>query len=82
MHRTNRELDQTPRSPFTRRTQQGAMLLALSASLGATFLLSACGGGDSGGSSDRNLGGKSGFGGSGSSAEHEIDSDILVDDAV
>jgi len=58
------------------------MLLTLSASLGVTLFLSACGGGDAGDSGFGNRGGSSGLAGSGNSKEEEIDSDTVVDAAV
>ncbi len=57
------------------------MLLTLFASLGATFFLSACGGGDAG-DSGGGLGGRSGLAGSGNSPEVEMDSNTVVDAAV
>ncbi|HEY0464917.1 MAG TPA: hypothetical protein VGC79_11935 [Polyangiaceae bacterium] len=57
------------------------MLLALSASLGVTFFLGACGGGDAGDSGGGGLGGRSGLAGSGNSEEEDFDSDTLVNAA-
>jgi len=58
------------------------MLLTLSASLGVTLFLSACGGGDAGDSGFGNRGGSSGLAGSGNSKEEVVDSDTVVDAAV
>jgi hypothetical protein len=57
------------------------MLLTLSASLGVTLFLSACGGGDSGDSGAGNRGGSGGRPASGSSENGEFDSDTLVEAA-
>jgi len=78
MHRANREIRLAPGNTFAR----GTMLLTLSASLGVTLFLSACGGGDAGDSGFGNRGGSSGLAGSGNSKEEEIDSDTVVDAAV
>src|SRR6478735_33551 len=81
MHRTNRQIRQAPGNTFPHPWQRGTMLLALWASLGATFFLSACGASDAG-NGGGNLGGGSGLAGSSNSADGEIDSDAVVDAAV
>lgn len=57
------------------------MLLTLSASLGVTLFLSACGGGSSGKAGAGNQGGSSGFTGSIDPEEVEVDPDTLIDAA-
>ncbi len=81
MQRTNRQIRLALGNTFAHRMQRGTMLLTLSASLGATFFLSACGSSDAGDSSGGDLGGRSGLAGSGNSAEEEIDSDTVVEAA-
>ncbi len=81
MHRANREIRHALGNTFTHRRQRGTVLLTLSASLGMTLFLSACGGGDGGDSGGGGLGGRSGLAGSGNSEEVEIDPDAVVDAA-
>lgn len=82
MRRTNREIRQAPGNRFAHRRQRGTVLLTLSASLGVTLFLSACGGGGAGDSGAGGLGGRGGLAGSGNSPDVEIDSDTVVDAAV
>ncbi len=82
MHRANQAFRQAPGNTFARRRQLGTVLVTLSASLGLTFFLSACGGSGAKHSGSGNRGGSSGLAGSSSSEEVEIDSDAVVDAAV
>ena len=81
MQRANREIRLAPGNTFAYRRQRGTLLLALAASLGATFFLSACGGGGTGGAGGGGLGGGSGLAGSGNSAEEDFDPNTLVEAA-
>ena len=81
MHRANREIRLAPGTTFAHWGQRGTLLLTLSAWLGVTLFLSACGGGDSGHSGGANEGGSGGLPGGGNSEEVEIDSDTVVDAA-